>query len=196
VYHNRAVPDGTQSASDGSTIGDTSPGSTQPLSTGGSPPGVIVPPIITGGDSGGADLLASVFGGAFTDFTNLLGIVVTGDQQNLNSLINNQGATTGALIDLMAGGGVAPQPVSQQPPPVNVVVQTPPAPTQATPQVATCPAAFGQYNPARGPVGPKSCFKDCGHEECHNGKKSREHAHCYQNGERQVTSWEVIGGKC
>ena len=196
VYRGRAVPDGEQTATDGSTVGDTYSGSTQPATTGGSAPGVIVPPIITGGGDDGMSAAAAIIGNAFTDFTGLLGTVVTGDQANLNTLINTQGEQSSHIIDLLAGGGVSPQPVSVQPPPVNVVVQAPPPPAVSAPPAARCPSSHPNYNPANGPVGPASCFQNCGHDECHGGRKSREHAHCYQNGSRQTTSWEVIGGKC
>lgn len=195
VWKGRAVPAGTQTAADGSTVADQYSGSTQPATTGGSPPGVIVPPIITGGSDDGSTAAMALLGGAFTDFTSLLGTVVTGDQQNLNTLITNQGQQSSQIIDLLAGAGQAPQPVSVQPPPVNVVVQAPPAAPVSAPPSAQCPPGY-MYNPANGPVGPRSCYKNCGHDECHGGKKSREHAHCYQDGSRQTVNWEVIGGKC
>lgn len=136
VWKGRAAGDTSQTAADGSTVGDTGSGSTQPATTGGSPPGVIVPPIITGGSDDGSTAAMALIGGAFTDFTGLLGQVVSGDQQNISTLITGQQGTTDKVLDLLAGGGVAPQPVSIQPPPVNVVIQAPPAASVPAPQSA------------------------------------------------------------
>jgi hypothetical protein len=193
-WKGRAVPAATQTAADGSTTGDTGSGSVQPATTGSSPPGVIVPPIIMGGSS--VDTGSAIVGPAFTDLAGLLGTVVTGNQANINTLIGQQGQQSSQIIDLLAGAGQPPQPISVQGPPVNVVVQAPPAAAVSSPPSAKCPPTFPNHNPANGPVGPKSCFKNCSHDECHNGKKSRANGHCYQDGSRQSLAYTVIGGKC
>lgn len=150
VYGDRAKPDDTAVAGEGEPVGDTGPGYTQPATSGGSPPGVIVPPIITPGNadtaSDVAGAIAGLFGGAFTDLTGLLGSVVSGQQANIDSLIGQHGQTNDAIIDLVAGAGGAPQPVAVTPTPV--IVQAPPP---AAPPVAAAPAA------------PKPCCTYSGH---------------------------------
>lgn len=136
LWKGRAAPDPTQTPSDGTSAGDAYSGSVQPATTGSSPPGVIVPPIITGGDGASASDLgaafASLVGGTIDNLTGLVGTVLTGDQANMNALIGNQGAISLSAIDLLAGAGTPPQPVIVNPTPVVVNMPKPSTPPRVT----------------------------------------------------------------
>lgn len=202
LYQNRDAEEAEQQAGSGSTVGDIYGGSTLPTTTGGGPPGgVVVPPIVLppASDSGLGDAF-QMLGGIFTDFSGLLGTVVSGSQQNIADLINLQASNNEVWADLIASAGQSPPPVAQQPPVVTVNVPvSPPATPTPPPSSAppSCPASFPNYNPARGPVGPASCYKNCGHDECgSNGRIRRNHGHCYQNGSRTHVSNEPTNKKC
>lgn len=139
VYKDRAAPDPEVEATEGETPGDIYSGSQQPATAGGSPPGVIVPPVIVPNDGGSAGDIAGaiggVLGGAFTDLTGALVGIVGGTQSNIETLITQGGQTNAAIIDALANGGPAPQPVMVNPTPV--IVQAPPP---AAPPVAVAPA--------------------------------------------------------
>lgn len=188
IYKDRAAPDPTAVAGDGTTTGDALSGSTQPATTGSSPPGVIVPPIITGSDGGSASDLGAAFaglvGGTIGDLSDLLGTVVTGDQANLNAMIANQGQWTGQLIDALAGAGSPPQPVHVNPSPVIVNMPPPPQPAPHTP-APSHPAAPHPASSQCGGEFPLHSDRGCYKVVCSSGHGSHKKGrwHFYKNGQ-------------
>lgn len=77
------------------------------------------------------------------------------------------------------------------PPPVSAPpkgVDRPPA-TAPAPAAPTCPPAFPNRS-------DRGCYKNCGHNECRNHRRVRDHGHCYQNGTRIHVNFESLGGSC
>lgn len=150
VYGDRAKPADVAVGTDGEPVGDTYGNSTQPATTGSSPPGVIVPPIIVPANADSASDIAGaisgLFGESFNGLVGLVGQVVTGQQGNMDSLIYQGGQTNEAIIGLIAGAGGAPEPASMVPTPVIVMAPPPPSPPVAT-----------------APAGPKPCCHYSGH---------------------------------
>lgn len=212
LYRDRgASADTSQSAT---TVGGTPTGGVAS-----SPTPVIVPPVITNtGGNGEVDTagILTAVGGVFAPvIDNLAGLVGTTVDANTTNLatygagltaLSGQALTfasgnNDAWLSMLASGGLAPAPASQQPPVVNVNLPAPAAVAAGTATSSpnagkSCPASYPHWNPANGAPGPKSCYQDAAHDECHGGQKSREHAHVYQDGTRQTTGWDVIGGKC
>lgn len=188
VYKRRAVdtPDANSASSGADTIGTPSGGSAAP-----SP--VITPPVIVSPGDNSPDFtgMFAVFGDALNNAVSTVSQLAQGDQGITQSTI---GGAFDFARDVIANAGQAPAPAVSLPTPV--VVQPPTANTPAVVTPAACPSAFPNHNAAKGAPSSASCYANCGHDECHGGKKSREHAHCYQNGSRQTVSWEVIGGRC
>lgn len=211
MYRNRGAEGDT--AQTPTTVG----GGTTPGPLGSSPTPVIVPPVITqtdgGGEANAAGILTAVSGVFAPVIDNLSGLVQTTVGSNETNLatyssglfsiadraITGVGSNNEAWLALLASGGLAPQPAAAQPSVINVNV---PSPTPVQTGTATtspalkCPSSYPNHNPSRGAPGPKSCYQNVGHDECHAGKKSREHANLYQDGTRVTTGWDVIGGKC
>src|SRR5205085_10078503 len=130
------------------------------------PSPVITPPVIIQGNDGSAamgpiaDLIGqftTTFAGSVDNMVGIIGGLAQGDQG-----LAGQGVTGIEDIakSIIAQGGGAKQPAIQVPP-ISLTVTNTPAPTPRPTPVAvkTCPATFPKYNPAEGPVGPKSCYK-------------------------------------
>jgi LysM repeat protein len=138
LYKNRAAPDAVAQASSGDTVADGATGSVQPATSGGSPPGVIVPPVImpsdggTAGDIAGA--LSGLLGGVVDNMTGLVGGVVSGEQVNqgvLLGILGSQSDIAGQV--LLANAGPPPVPVQVNPTPVIVQMPPPAKPPVAHP---------------------------------------------------------------
>ncbi len=83
------------------------------------------------------------------------------------------------LIEKLGTGGGPPGPegpAGPQGPPAAPPASPTPTPSPPT-KPASCPSAYPHYNPAKGKVGPQSCYKI---GKCNN--KSRPVAHDYQSG--------------
>lgn len=154
IWKGRAADPAKQTAADGSTVSDIQSGGVAPTTTGSSPPGVIIPPIITS-DSGGdnasemAGVFGTLFGGVFDDFTSLLGTVVAGDQANLATIIGGQQQVNEDIIAHLADAGPPPAPVMVNPSPV--VVYVPPTPAPVTPHPPSAPPPPAPQYPTYGP---------------------------------------------
>lgn len=171
VYNGRDADDADVSAGDGSTVGDSTPGTVYPGTTGSSPPGVIVPPIITGGDGGSASDLGAAFagliGGTITDLTGLVGMTIDAQgaatqtwigamSDNTNTWISAWQADRGEFLKAIAEAGSRPLPVAQNPTPVVVNVAPPPAAPVAAPPAPTKPKPPNPAYPFFQEVGPRA----------------------------------------
>lgn len=162
LYQNRDAEDPEVNAGSGATVGDGAPGTVTPATTGSSPPGVIVPPIVMGGDGNSIGEIGAAFaamvGGTITDLTDLTGRAIDanaaanqqwiGAFQDSNttwvghfgdsnaSWIGALSGLNGQFIDALAAAGNAPQPVAQNPTPVIVNVTPPPSAAVAAPPSA------------------------------------------------------------
>lgn len=170
-------------AVEGGTSG-TDPSTGQPLGT--APPGVIVPPVIMGGDGGGGEGsaalsdLSGVLGQGFSDVLATAGNLAWTPAE-ISGLLTTVGSnTTDQLRAIIGSAGGAPQPASQVPTVINVTgpSSAPAAPSVPTPAAARCPTSF--------PLGsPPNCYKDCKHtDKDAKGKSYCNQGHCYQRGDR------------
>jgi hypothetical protein len=187
LYQNRDAEDAAVASGDGATAGDYGTGTTTPATTGSSPPGVIVPPIIMGNDGGSASDLGAAFaglvGGTIDDLTQLAGRSIDAQyasnqqwigavQESNTSWVGSFGAANQQWIGALAQAGSAPQPVAQNPTPVVVNVAPAPAPAVAAPVKGT-PAAPAGY-PHKSARGWYKCEK----------QKNGTYLHIYSTGER------------
>jgi hypothetical protein len=177
-------------ATDTTDTTDTTQTDTQGAPQGTAQPSpVIVPPVITQGDTGDNGALADMtgtfagtIGSSFDNMVNVISGLTAGDQA-----IASQ--ATGSLEEisktLLANGGSAPKPVTQVGP-VQTVTKTVAKPTpRATPHTVTlpaeakCPAPFPRHNAAKGKPSAKSCYR-C-QQNAGKNRKQYPWIHHYQN---------------
>jgi hypothetical protein len=201
TWQGRDAEEGEATTADGTPIGDRYPGTTQPATTGGSPPGVIVPPIITGGDGGSISeigaVLSGMVGGVITDLSGLVGTAIDANQQSQSQWIGTMGEIQSNWINnlpMLINAGSPPQPVAVNPPVVNVTVTPPAAPPQQQQQASPCPAGFPKRSTKDG-----RCYKEV--QSCEKyttgadkGKKYLKKGHQYADGTYQHV--QNIKGGC
>jgi hypothetical protein len=184
VWKGRDATPADKTASDAGTAADAYPGTGMPATTGSSPPGVIVPPIVMGGDGASASDLGAAFagiiGGTITDLTGFMTTAIDAQSADTQTWIGAFQGNTDHWIDALAAAGQAPAPVTVTPTPVNITVAAPPpapvpaAPAPPAPAGNGCPPAF----PHRSSHGCYKCTKD-------SGPNNSKWTHRYQDGHIQ-----------
>lgn len=122
---------------------------------------------------------------------DLLDFALAVRDQNLMYRDQDMGLATAQLDATAAGGytggatggGLPADPIPNPPAPR---VQ---APAPKVPVSTPCPKGYPNRS-------DRGCYKNCGHDECRNHRRVRNHGHCYQNGQRITVNIEQLGGKC
>lgn len=167
-------------------------------------PGIVVPPVIIPQQQtdqfAGVLPLQELYIGAVGDIIQGWQDVAGGwrevydpimgqNQQLIDLLGGSFQQSNEAILSIATAGGspsATPSPVAAQPQAPQVAAPAP-----------TCPPNFPNGTPG-------NCYAQCGHDECHcegSGKNRkcwtrREHAHCRQNGQRVVVSFDKIRDGC
>lgn len=154
------------------------------MPTGTAPPGVIVPPVILGGDDGdgaGSAAMSELAGVLGQGFADVLGTAagLAWNPAEISGLLTTTGAnTTDQLRAIIGAAGGAPPSASQVPTIINVTAPSaaPAAPT--VPGGGKCPSGYPNGT-------PPNCYKDCKHNDKDAKNKAYcNQGHCYQNGTR------------
>lgn len=149
LWKGRASDAPTQEATDADPTGNGVAAANGSVLTG-SPTAVVVPSIVTGGDSGDNGALTdmmSLWIGAVHDTVDQLGQVYAPIAQTeaglLASLPDMWQHQNDTLLSIIQSGS-APAPASQAPTPIQVTVQAAPTPVQAAPAAPAAPAVVNR----------------------------------------------------
>lgn len=166
LWKGRDKPDDEVETVSGEVIGTPSA-----IGTGGTNPGVIVPPVIippaSSDPNAGVGQLQDLYVGAVGNLMDMFGgafsSVLQQNQEITGGLMN---IVTDTQRTLLATAGSAPLPVAQNPTPVFAAPAA--APATVAPAQPQCPAAF----PGGAPSMPHGCFRNWGDTVCRDNGRS------------------------